>query len=146
MKYILRNLIKKIFFVLITFSVLVSQSNLHDLYALPTHNYQKGQVIEELRLQIPAELKEQWLEAEKNVWEPWLIKQDGFLGRQIFWDKDNEEALILVSWENKQLWKKIPSEEVNKVQTNFENNVRKALNINDNPFQLIHEGELYVQG
>ena len=110
------------------------------------HNYQKGQVIEELRLQIPAELKEQWLEAEKNVWEPWLIKQDGFLGRQIFWDKDNEEALILVSWENKQLWKKIPSEEVNKVQTNFENNVRKALNINDNPFQLIHEGELYVQG
>ena len=146
MKYILRNLIKKIFFVLITFSVLVSQSNLHDLYALPMHNYQKGQVIEELRLQIPAELKEQWLEAEKNVWEPWLIKQDGFLGRQIFWDKDNEEALILVSWENKQLWKKISSEEVNKVQTNFENNVKKALNINDNPFKLIYEGELYKQG
>ena len=146
MKYILRNLIKKIFFVLITFSVLVSQSNLHDLSALPMHNYQKGQVIEELRLKIPAELKEQWLEAEKNVWEPWLIKQDGFLGRQIFWDKDNEEALILVSWENKQLWKKIPSEEVNKIQINFENNVKKALNINENPFKLIHEGELYVQG
>ena len=49
-------------------------------------DYQNGMVIEELRLQIPYEFKEQWLEAEKNVWEPWLTKQDGFLGRKIYWN------------------------------------------------------------
>ena len=97
-------------------------------------DYPNGMVIEELRLQIPYEFKEQWLEAEKNVWEPWLTKQDGFLGRKIYWNKNKEEALILVSWESKQLWKKIPFEEVNKIQLNFEDNVKTTLNTNENPF------------
>ena len=68
------------------------------------------------------------------------------MGRKIFWNKDNEEALILVNWENRQLWKKISSEEVNKIQLIFEENIKKSLNINENPFKLIYEGELYKQG
>ena len=138
--------IKKIFFALFFFSLLVFQSNFQNIQALSMDNYQNDQVTEELRLKIPAEFKEQWLEAEKNVWEPWLIKQDGFLGRKIFWNKENEEALILVNWENRQLWKKISSEEVDKIQLIFEENIKKSLNINENPFKLIYEGELYKQG
>jgi len=137
--------IKKIFFSLFFFSLLVFQSNFQNIQALSMDDYQNDQVTEELRLKIPTEFKEQWLEAEKNVWEPWLIKQDGFLGRKIFWNKDNEEALILVNWENRQLWKKISSEEVNKIQLIFEDNIKKSLNINENPFKLIYEGELYKQ-
>ena len=86
------------------------------------------------------------LKTEKKVWEPWLAIQDGFLGRQIFWDKEKEEALILVSWENKKLWKKISIEEVNKIQEKFEKNVKTSLNLNVNPFKLIYEGELDKQG
>ena len=33
---------------------------------------------EELRLKVPADLKEVWLQAEKNVWEPWLSSKMGF--------------------------------------------------------------------
>ena len=51
--------------------------------------------------------------AEKTIWEPWLSSQDGFLGRQIFWDKEKEVALILVNWKNKKLWKSISMKEVN---------------------------------
>ena len=51
----------------------------------------------------------------------------------------------MVSWESKQLWKKIPFEEVNKIQLNFEDNVKTTLNTNENPFKLIYEGELYIQ-
>ena len=83
-----------------------------------------------------------WLQAEKEVWEPWLSIQDGFLGRQIFWDKEKEEALILVNWENKQLWKSISMNEVNQIQEKFEENVKTSLNIDVNPFELIYEGEL----
>ena len=36
--------------------------------------------------------------------------------------------------------------EVNIVQEKFEDNVKAALNLNENPFELIHEGELYKQG
>jgi len=67
------------------------------------------------------------------------------LGRQLFWDKEKEEALILVNWKSKKLWKSIPMSEVKVVQQKFEDNVKAALNIEENPFELIYEGELDKQ-
>ena len=107
--------------------------------------YKTALVIEELRLKVPSKFKEAWLKAEKKVWEPWLLIQDGFLGRQIFWDKEKEEALILVNWKNKKLWKSISMKEVNEIQAKFEEDVKTSLNINVNPIELIYEGELEKQ-
>ena len=104
--------------------------------------YKKEFVTEELRLKVPAQYKEVWLMNEKQIWDPWLSSQVGFLGRQLFWDKEKEEALILVNWKSKKLWKNISMSEVNIVQKKFENNVKTALNLSENPFELIYEGEL----
>ena len=133
------------FNLLIFLFVLFFQSNFQVLNSLPMDNNQSELVIEELRLKVPNEFKEVWLEAEKEIWEPWLSIQAGFLGRKIFWDKEKEEALILVNWKNKKLWKSISIEEVNDIQVKFEENVKTALNVNVNPFELIYEGELYKQ-
>ena len=35
--------------------------------------------------------------------------------------------------------------EVNLVQQKFEDNVKATLNVKENPFELIYEGELYKQ-
>jgi len=59
--------------------------------------------------------------------------------------KEKEEALILVNWKSKKLWKSIPMSEVNVVQQKFEDNVKAALNGGENPFELIYEGELDKQ-
>ena len=132
--------------ILICLIVLIFQSDIPNLKALPMDNYQGEMVIEELRLKVPANAKATWLSAEKEIWDPWLSSQDGFLGRQLFWDKEKEEALILVNWKSKKLWKSIPMSEVNKVQVRFEDNVKTALNVSKNPFELIYEGELDKQG
>ena len=132
-------------FLFIGLFVFLFQSNSQILNALPMENYLNVTVIEELRLKVPAKYKEVWLSTEKKIWEPWLSSQDGFLGRQLFWDKEKEEALILVNWESKKLWKSIPISEVNEVQEKFEENVQIALNISKNPFELIYEGELDKQ-
>ncbi len=132
--------------VLICLLVLIFQSDIPNLKALTMDNYQDQMVIEELRLKVPAYAKTVWLNAEKEIWEPWLSSQDGFLGRQLFWNKEKEEALILVNWESRKLWKSIPMSEVNIVQEKFENNVYTALNVGENPFELIYEGELDKQG
>ena len=142
------NLIRKFqrFCLIFTFLVvLIFQSDIPNLKALPMDNYQGEMVIEELRLKVPADAKAAWLNAEKEIWDPWLSSQDGFLGRQLFWDKEKEEALILVTWKNKELWKSIPISEVNVVQEKFEDNVKTALNVKENPFELIYEGELDKQ-
>ena len=103
----IKKKIKNLFFLVICLFIFLFQINSPILNALPMDNDQSGLVTEELRLKIPSKFKKIWLQAEKEVWEPWLSIQDGFLGRQIFWDKEKEEALILVNWENKKLWKSI---------------------------------------
>ena len=143
------NLIRKFkqyCLLLVFLVVLIAQSDIPNLKALPMDNYQGEMVIEELRLKVPADAKAAWLNAEKEIWDPWLSSQEGFLGRQLFWDKEKEEALILVSWESKKLWKSIPLSEVNLIQEQFENNVKTSLKVEENPFKLIYEGELDKQG
>ena len=142
----LKEKIKRVCFMLIFLVVLIFQTNFQIVQALSMENYQSGIVIEELRLKVPSEFKEVWLNAEKKIWEPWLSNQDGFLGRQIFWDKEKEVALILVNWKNKKLWKSISRKEVNEVQEKFEENVKSSIKLSENPFKLIYEGELENQG
>ena len=142
----LRIKFQKFCLLLISLVVLNFQSDFSSLEALPMDNYQGGMVIEELRLKVPADAKEVWLNAEKEIWDPWLSSQEGFLGRQLFWDKEKEEALILVTWESKKLWKSIPISKVNLVQERFEDNVKTVLKVEENPFKLIYEGELDKQG
>ena len=142
----IKEKIKNLSFLFICLFFFSFQINSSILNAIPMDTYQNGLVTEELRLKIPSEFKKIWLQAEKEVWEPWLSIQDGFLGRQIFWDKEKEEALILVNWKNKKLWKSISMNEVNEVQQKFEENVKTSLNVKVNPFELIYEGELVKQG
>ena len=136
---------KQFCLLLICLVVLLFQFDISNFKALPMDNYQGKMVIEELRLKVPADVKTVWLNAENEIWEPWLSSQEGFLGRQLFWDKEKEEALILVNWKSKKLWKSIPMAEVNVVQQKFEDNVKAALNLGENPFKLIYEGELDKQ-
>ena len=142
----IKKKIQSFSFLLISFFVFFFQFNSQFLNALPMNKYQSENVTEELRLEIPSKYKEVWLNAEKEVWEPWLSTQDGYLGREIFWNKEKEEALILVNWKNKKLWKSIPINKVNEIQEKFEENVKTSLNMNLNPFKLIYEGELENQG
>ncbi len=141
----IRKKIKRISFLFICLFVFLFQTNSLIFKAIAMDNNQSVPVIEELRLRVPSNFKKVWLKAEKEVWDPWLSSKEGFLERQLFWDKEKEEALILVNWKSKKLWKSIPMSEVNKVQEKFEDNVKAALNVGENPFKLLHEGELDKQ-
>ena len=102
-------------------------------------------VIEHLRISVPAQGREAWLEAERGSWEPWLAQQSGFLGRDLLWDPETEEGTLLIRWSSRQDWKAIPSEQVAVVQNRFEQLAREAMALPqeiDNPFPLVFEGEL----
>ena len=141
--------LKKTFrWISLTLIVLVAsfQYNFASVDAATMVNIKENPIIEELRLRVPLKYKDNWINAEKEVWEPWLANKKGFLGREIFYNKEKEEALVLVKWANKSLWKSISVKEVNEIQSIFEENVKNELNLDRNPFILIYEGELYVQG
>ena len=132
---VLKKNIMKFLFLCFFLTLLFFQNNDQMAKSLTMNNSKVEIVFEQLRLKIPSNYKSVWLEAEKDIWEPWLIKQDGYLGRQIFFDNEKEEALILVKWKNKKLWKSIPMEEVKKIQKKFEENVVTSLNIEKNPLK-----------
>ncbi len=140
--FFLKNLLKK-FFALLLISI-IFQSNFTNAFALTMNKFNEN-IVEELRLSVPLKYKETWLKAEQEVWEPWLSKQDGFLGRQIFYNQKTGEALLLVKWENRKLWKNISDTEVNKMQKIYEDNVTSSLGVETNPFEFIYEGELFEQ-
>ena len=137
-----KNQIKKVFVLLLVF--IISQLNVSNAFALQMNKLNEN-IVEELRLSVPLKFKETWLKAEEEVWEPWLSKQDGFLGRQIFYNQKRGEALLLVKWKNRNLWKNISDEEVNKMQKIYEKTVTSSLGVETNPFKFIYEGELLEQ-
>ena len=138
----IKNLIKKVFVLLLVF--IIFQLNVSNAFALQMNKLNEN-IVEELRLSVPLKYKETWLKAEEEVWEPWLSKQDGFLGRQIFYNPKTEEALLLVKWESRNLWKNISNEEVKKMQKIYEETVTSSLEVQTNPFKFIYEGELFEQ-
>ena len=106
-------------------------------------NFPKESIVEHLKLDVPKKFKHAWLKAEQGSWEPWLLKQNGFLGRQLFWDPKVEEATLLIGWESREVWKNISKKEINLVQKDFEKIARKETGeTSGNPFPLIFEGEL----
>ena len=106
----------------------------------------KSVVIEHLRLSVPAKYKDAWLVSEKKSWQPWLEKKDGFIERKLFWDEKAQEAIILISWSDREKWKSIPKENIEEAQEIFEEYARDATgNLEGNPFPLTFEGELIPQ-
>jgi uncharacterized protein (TIGR03792 family) len=100
-------------------------------------------VVEHLRVKVPAEARQAWLEAERGSWEPWLQEQPGFLGRQLLWDPAREEGTLLIRWASREQWKAIPLAEVEAVQERFEQLARRITGLpQGNPFPLLFEGEL----
>tara|TARA_Y100001968_G_scaffold95631_1_gene85832 strand:- start:462 stop:917 length:456 start_codon:yes stop_codon:yes gene_type:complete len=106
-------------------------------------NFPKESIVEHLKIEVPKKFKRAWLKAEEESWEPWLLKQDGFLGRQLFWDPKEEEATLLIGWESRSFWKSISKSEINLIQEKFEKIAMKETGETiGNPFPLIYEGEL----
>ena len=99
-------------------------------------------VVEHLKVKVPAEARQAWLEAEQQSWEPWLREQPGFLGRELLWDGEREEGTLLIRWASRDQWKAIPDSAIERVQQRFEQLAKAATGSDSNPFPLVFEGEL----
>ena len=142
-KNLLERLCWFVFVGLISFSTIFINVPNIQAESLLKVNFPKNSIVEHLKLDVPEKFKHAWLKAERASWEPWLLEQDGFLGRQLFWDPKVEEATLLIGWESRAILKNISQIEINLVQMEFEKIARKETGKSiGNPFPLIYEGEL----
>ena len=142
-KGIIEKIIRFVFINIIFLATIFGNMKNIQAESLLKVNFPKESIVEHLKLEVPKKFKNAWLKAEEGSWEPWLLKQDGFLGRQLFWDPKVEEATLLIGWESRAVWKNISQKEINLVQQDFEKIARKETGeTSGNPFPLIFEGEL----
>ena len=139
----IEKIFRSLFVSLIFLSTIFGNVNHIQAESLLKVNFPKESIVEHLKLDVPKKFKHAWIKAEQGSWEPWLLKQDGFLGRQLFWDPKVEEATLLIGWESRAVWKNISPTEINHVQQDFEKIARNETGQSSgNPFPLIYEGEL----
>ena len=142
-KFFIEKIFRFLFVGLISFSTIFGNVKNIQAESLLKVNFPKESIVEHLKLDVPKKFKNSWLKAEEESWEPWLLKQDGFLGRQLFWDPKEEEATLLIGWESRSFWKSISKSEINLIQEKFEKIAMKETGETiGNPFPLIYEGEL----
>ncbi|MEB3240956.1 MAG: TIGR03792 family protein [Synechococcus sp.] len=100
-------------------------------------------VVEVLQMPVNSQQRQCWLEAEAGQWEPWLEQQDGYRGRDLLWDPERQQAVVLVGWQSQQQWDAIPASSIGSTEEAFNAQLRDCLGVSDQqPLPLQRAGAL----
>ena len=100
-------------------------------------------VVEVLQMPVSKAQRRCWLEAEAGQWEPWLEQQDGYRGRDLLWDPERQQAVVLVGWQSQQQWDAIPASSIGSTEEAFNAQLRDCLGVSDQqPLPLQRAGAL----
>ncbi|KAM3091565.1 TIGR03792 family protein [Phormidesmis sp. 146-35] len=77
-------------------------------------------VIEWLKVNVPPELREQYIQKDTEIWTPVLSKYPGFVGKEV-WINPNDatEIVMVIHWADHDAWKSIPTEELVETDRQF---------------------------
>ena len=100
-------------------------------------------VVEVLQMPVSSQQRQCWLEAEASQWEPWLEQQAGYRGRDLLWDPERQQAVVLVGWQSQQQWDAIPASSIGSTEEAFNAQLRDCLGVSDQqPLPLQRAGAL----
>lgn len=100
-------------------------------------------VVEVLQMPVATAQQPCWRQAEEQIWEPWLEKQSGYRGRELLWDPERQQAVVLVGWANQAAWDAIPASSISRTEARFDGVLRRCLgNSASKPLPLQRTGSL----
>jgi uncharacterized protein (TIGR03792 family) len=99
--------------------------------------------VEVLQMPVSAGQRQCWRQAEEAHWEPWLEKQAGYRGRELLWDPERQQAVVLVGWQSQQQWDAIPASSIGSTEEAFNAQLRQCLGVKaEAPLPLQRTGAL----
>lgn len=97
-------------------------------------------VIEWLKFQVTPQLREKFIEKDNQIWTAKLATYRGFLGKEVWIDPHDPEAVILIAhWENYQVWKTIPQTDLDATEKEF------SQQMGEGTYQLIESRDYQVR-
>ncbi|MGI0490287.1 TIGR03792 family protein [Alkalinema pantanalense CENA528] len=95
-------------------------------------------VIEWLRVKVPIELRERYIEQDAAIWTAALANCAGFMGKQVWTNpQDPTEIVMVLQWASRDQWKVIPADWLESLDRAFIAAMGQA-------FPLIETGEYHV--
>ena len=78
-------------------------------------------IVEWLRFRVPPSQRDLFLDKDKKIWTNTLQKYPGFVSKQIWLNPNqSEEIIIIIHWQNRELWKSIPEEDLAQIEQLFQ--------------------------
>lgn len=77
-------------------------------------------VIELLKFQVAAELREQFIQKDEEIWTQALAGYPGFLSKEV-WINPNEptQVILVIRWATREQWKSIPLKLLERIEQQF---------------------------
>lgn len=96
-------------------------------------------VIEWLKIKVPPELREQYVQKDAEIWTPALFSSPGFLGKEVWINPDNlSEVVLVIRWASREQWKAVPAARLEQLENQF----KQALG---GVCQIVEAGEYQVR-
>ncbi|MBD1821702.1 TIGR03792 family protein [Cyanobacteria bacterium FACHB-DQ100] len=96
-------------------------------------------VIEWLKVKVPLELRETYIQKDAEIWTETLSKYPGYVGKEIWFNpKDDTDLIMVIYWQTKDAWKGIPASVLEETDRRFTAAMGQS-------FPFAEEGEYQVR-
>ncbi|AKG20236.1 TIGR03792 family protein [Calothrix sp. 336/3] len=77
-------------------------------------------VIEQLKVKVPPNMREKYIQVDAEIWTTALSRYPGFLSKEVWINpNDNTEIVMVIKWETRKQWKAIPEAELAAIDAQF---------------------------
>lgn len=91
-----------------------------DISILTNRQGIKSVIIELLKVRIPPEQREKYIQKDAEIWTAALAKHRGFLGKEVWINpNDSTEVVLVIQWATKEDWKAISQIELEDIERKF---------------------------
>lgn len=77
-------------------------------------------VIEWIRVRVQPEARDDFVEADGEIWTPALAREEGFLGKEVWLGEEAGDVVLVIRWRSEEEWRRIPTERLKELEHCFD--------------------------
>jgi uncharacterized protein (TIGR03792 family) len=78
-----------------------------------------GMVIEWQKVHVQPEVRDLYLEKDREIWTAGLAREGGFLGKEVWLGEEDCEVILVIRWKREEDWKEMPKERLDDLDRRF---------------------------
>jgi uncharacterized protein (TIGR03792 family) len=78
-------------------------------------------VIEWLKVRVPPELREKFIQKDAQIWTAMLASYPGFLSKEVWINPEtSSEVVLIIRWASREAWEAVPKEQLTQTEQQFD--------------------------